>query len=139
MSASKAKILVFDAWSILAYLEGEPPGRAMAGLIAEAHESGIPLLMTVVNLGEVWYILARKSSEREADRVIRDLKQLGIKFLDVDWNLAHGAAKFKSKSRMSFGDCFAAAAAKFQKADLVTGDPDFKQVENEIGIVWLER
>ena len=32
----------------------------------------------------------------------------------------------------------AAALAKEKKADLVTGDPDFKPLEKEIKIAWLK-
>jgi predicted nucleic acid-binding protein len=39
---------------------------------------------------------------------------------------------------MSYADCFAAALAKQSKAELVTGDPDFRQVQDEIKIVWLK-
>ena len=51
--------------------------------------------------------------------------------------LARQAGTFKSKNRMSFADCFAASLAKEHKADLVTGDKEFKQVEGDIRIVWL--
>jgi len=33
---------------------------------------------------------------------------------------------------------FAAAVAKLHHAELVTGDPDFKAVEDEIRIGWLK-
>jgi hypothetical protein len=33
--------------------------------------------MSVVNAGEVWYIIARRTSEADADRSMRELKQLG--------------------------------------------------------------
>ena len=38
---------------------------------------------------------------------------------------------------MSYADCFAAALAKIRNAELVTGDEEFKQVEKEIGVMWL--
>ena len=38
---------------------------------------------------------------------------------------------------MSFADCLAAALAKREKAEIYTGDPEFKTVEREIRIVWL--
>jgi len=38
---------------------------------------------------------------------------------------------------MSFADCFAAALAKQKKALLLTGDPEFKQVEQGITIEFL--
>jgi len=38
---------------------------------------------------------------------------------------------------MALGDCFAAALAKELKADLVTGDQEFKQVEGQVKVQWL--
>jgi predicted nucleic acid-binding protein len=133
----KAKAIVLDSWAVMAYLEDEPSAERVADIIADAHESGTPLLMTVVNVGEVWYIIAREASEADADRSFRDLKQLGIEFVDADWDLTHQAAQFKSKHRMSFADCFAAALAKEKKAHLVTGDQEFREVQSEISIIWV--
>jgi predicted nucleic acid-binding protein len=134
--ARKPKALVFDAWSIIAYLEDEPAGEKVEEIIVDAHENGASLLMSVVNVGEVWYILAREVSEEEANSSIAELRQFGIEFIDADWKLAQEAARFKSKYKMSFADCFAAALAKENKADLVTGDQEFKQIE-QIKIEWL--
>ncbi len=135
--ARKAKAIVLDSWSIMAYLEDEPAGEKVADLIADAHEDGTPLKMTVVNGAEVWYLLARETSEADADQSISELRQLGIEFVDAEWELAHQAAVFKSKHKMSLADCFAAALAKGNKADLVTGDQEFKQVEADIRIYWI--
>jgi ribonuclease VapC len=135
--ARKPQALVLDSWSILAYLEDEPAGKQVADIIADAHESGTPVMMTVVNAGEIWYITARETSEDEADHTILELAHLGIQFFDADWKLAHEAARFKSKGKMSFADCFAAALAKENKADLVTGDPEFRQVESQVKLLWL--
>jgi predicted nucleic acid-binding protein len=133
----KPKALVLDSWAVLAYLEDEGSGRQVADMIANAHEHGIPLLMSVVNAGEVWYILAREVSETEAEKAIDGLRLLGIEFVDADWKLARIAGTFKAKNRMSYADCFAAALAKEHKAELATGDKEFKQVENEVKISWL--
>jgi len=134
----KARAIVLDSWAIMSYLGGEPSAEKVADIMADAHEEDIPLFMTVVNAGEVWYILAREVSVAEADSSIRQLRQLGIGFIDADWDLAHEAASFKSKHKMSFADCFAAALAKQKKAHLITGDKEFKQVEPEITINWLQ-
>lgn len=133
----KAKTFVLDSWAVLAYLEDEPAGVKVANLIADAHEAGNPLLMTVVNAGEVWYILGRETSEAEAERSITELKKLGIEFIDADWKLTREAAAFKSKYRMSFADCFAAALTKERGATLVTGDPEFKQLEGLVKIQFV--
>jgi uncharacterized protein with PIN domain len=133
----KPKAIVLDSWAVIAYLEGEPAAEKVADHIADAHENEIPLFMSVVNAGEVWYIIAREASVGDADRSIRELRHVGIEFVDADWPLAHEAGGFKSKHKMSFADCFAAAVAKQKKALLLTGDPEFKHVEHEITIDWL--
>lgn len=134
----RPKAIVLDSWAIMSYLEGEASAERVADIMADAHEDGVPLFMSVINAGEVWYILAREVSVAEADSSIRQLRQLGIDFIDADWDLAHVAAGFKSKHKMSFADCFAAALTKQKKATLLTGDAEFKQVEPEITIDWLK-
>ena len=134
----KPKALVLDSWAVLAYLEDEDSGQKVADLISDAHEHSIPLLMSIVNVGEVWYIFAREVSETEADKSVDSLRQLGIVFVDADWKLTRQAGMYKSRNRMSYADCFAAALAKEHKAELVTGDKEFKQVESDIRIRWLE-
>lgn len=133
----RPKAYALDSWAVMAYLEDESSAQKVADLIGDAHEHGIPLLMSVVNAGEVWYILAREVSEAEADKALHELKQLGIEFQDVDMKLARLAGGFKAKHRMSYADCFAAALAKEHKAELVTGDKEFKQVESDIKVHWL--
>jgi predicted nucleic acid-binding protein len=135
--ARKPKAYVLDSWAVLAYLEDEDAGPKVAELMAKAAEQGVPLLMCVVNAAEVWYILAREVSDADAERGIEILRHLGIEFVDVDWQLARLAGTFKSKNRMSYADCFAAALALQHKAELVTGDREFEQVADSIGIRWL--
>ena len=136
--ARKPRAIVLDSWAVMAYLEDEATAEKVADIMADAHEEKIPLLMTVVNAGEVWYILARETSIAEADASVRQLRQLGIAFVDADWDLAHEAGGFKAKHKMSFADCFAAALAKQRKAHLITGDQEFKHVEGEVTIGWLK-
>lgn len=65
------------------------------------------------------------------------IQELGINLTGIDWELCRTAAFYKSKHKMSYADCFAAALAKYEKAELITGDPKFKHVEAEIKIFWL--
>ena len=135
--AKKPRAIVLDSWAIIAYLEDEVAAEKVANMIADAHDEEIPLLMSVVNAGEVWYIVARETSAAEADASIKQLRDLGIELVHADWSLAKDAGYFKSKNKMSFADCFAAALAKQRKAHLATGDPEFKQVEQDVIISWL--
>ena len=133
----KPRAVVLDSWATIAYLEDEAAAEKVADIIADAHEEDIPLLMSVVNAGEVWYLVARQASAADADASIKQLRDLGIEFVEADWDLAKDAGYFKSRNKMSFAACFAAALAKERKAHLATGDPEFKQIENEISINWL--
>jgi uncharacterized protein len=133
----KPKAVVLDSWAVIAYLEDEDSAAKVADIIADAHDEQIPLVMTVVNAGEVWYIVARQTSAADADASIKQLRDLGIGFVDADWSLAREAGYFKSKNKMSFADAFAAALAKQRRAHLATGDPEFKQIEKEVAITWL--
>ena len=135
--ARRAKAYVLDSWAILAYLQDEPSGEAVADLIAQAHQDGLPIYLSVVNAGEVWYILAREQSEAEADSAIGVLQGLGIEFVEATLALARTAGTFKAKGKISYADCFAAALAMDRKADLVTGDKEFKQVEGPVKVHWV--
>jgi predicted nucleic acid-binding protein len=129
---------VLDSWAVVAFIEAEEPAaEKMEAIFAEAHESNTPMMITAVNLGEVWYSLARTYSENDADTSVARLLQLGIEVIVVDWELARQAAGFKVKGNISYADCFAAALAKQHKAELVTGDKEFRQVENLVTIIWL--
>ena len=133
----KPKAFVLDSWSIIAYLEDEPSGQKIADIIANAHEEEIPVCMAVINAGEVWYIIAREISEQEANNSINQLYELRIQFKDIDWDLTQQAARFKSQHNMSYADCYAGALARSIKADLVTGDSEFKAIEDVVNILWV--
>jgi len=128
---------VFDAWAILAILQGEPEGQKALDLLADSMESGGEVLMTTINAGEVWYNVARRRTEADADRAIDELRALGIQFVDAGWDLARQASRFKARGKISFADAFAAALAKQYKCELVTGDPEFRSAEADVKVRWL--
>ena len=128
---------VLDSYALMAFFEDEPGADFVRSLIHKAVESDTNLLMSVVNLGEVWYSIARTNSVELADQYIHEIKGMGIKIEDVDWTMTRQAATFKVHGNISYGDCFAAALAKIRKADLVTGDKEFKSLDGEIKISWL--
>jgi ribonuclease VapC len=128
---------VLDSYALMAFFEDEPGADFVRGLILKAEESGTNLLMSVVNLGEVWYSIARTASPETADQYIREVHRMAIEIIDADWDLTRQAAAFKVNGNIFYGDCFAAALAKNHKAELITGDKEFKILEGEIKISWL--
>ncbi|MBU0677077.1 MAG: type II toxin-antitoxin system VapC family toxin [Verrucomicrobia bacterium] len=137
MTSKKPHALVLDSWAALAYLQGEPAAEKMGEIVADAIERRIPLYMSVINAGEVWYILAREISAATADSAISDIRGWGVEFVEADWPLAQAAADFKSRHKMSYADAFAAALAKQNRAHLVTGDREFRSLGSEVNAVWL--
>jgi predicted nucleic acid-binding protein len=109
----------------------------MIDIFRSARDSGRACLLSVVNWGEVYYITLREAGQQRADEVAHLISTLPIHIVPADLDLAKQAAIFKSSKRMSYADCFAAALAKHRRAELVTGDKEFKQVESDVKILWI--
>lgn len=131
---------VLDSWALLAFFEDEPAAEEVEKLLARADAGRDKLLLCVVNWGEVYYNIMRKISDEAAEQKAREIASLSIEIVPVesDLVLARQAAIYKAVKKMAYADCFAAALAKIRKAELVTGDMEFKQVEDEIKIGWLK-
>ena len=130
---------VLDAFALTAYFEKEPGYEKVQELLTTAAvSSGRPLLLSTVNWGEVYYVTHRNYGSEQANQIAHIIKTFPIEIVDVDIEIARQAALFKVSHKMSYADCFAAALAKTKKSTLVTGDKEFKSLENEIKIAWLE-
>ena len=86
---------------------------------------------------EVRYIVERKVGPSEWLRVRARLLGLPLNIVSADQELSEVAGELKVVKKMSLADCFAAALAKREKAEIYTGDPEFKTVEREIKVIWL--
>lgn len=118
---------------------GESAGEEVQQLIHGAVRSSRDLWMTTINLGEVWYSVARKKSPRAADEALELVAFARIRVAPADWALTYKAAQYKSRFRLSYADAFAAALAHTLEVELVTGDLEFRAMEREIKILWLRR
>ena len=129
---------VLDSFALLAFLRGEAGEDIVAALLEKAGERDHPLHVTDVNYAEVKYIVIRKDGAERWEEIARELPTLPIEFHPATHELADLAADFKSRVSLSLADAFAAALAKAKKAELVTGDSEFKSLEKEIKINWLK-
>ena len=128
---------VLDSYALIAFFEDEPGADKVRDLILKAEDQKLKLLMCTVNLGEVWYSIARSSAAAKADEYIKEIEAMSIEIVDADWPTTRQAAIFKVAGKIAYGDCFAAALSKMRKAELVTGDREFASLETEIKISWL--
>ncbi|MCO5052523.1 MAG: type II toxin-antitoxin system VapC family toxin [Verrucomicrobiae bacterium] len=131
---------VLDSWALIAFLEDEPAAEAVEKLLGQAAADKHKLLLSVVNWGEIYYNTMREVSQEAAEQTAREIAALPIDIVGVgdDLQLAKQAAIYKATHKMSYADCFAAALAKIRNCELLTGDPEFKEVEKEIKINWLK-
>ena len=131
---------VLDSWALMAFLQDEQAAEEVEKLLVKAAGKGVTLLLCVVNWGEVYYSIARAEGEMVAEQKAAELATLPIEIVPVgaDLRLAREAARLKAAHKMAYADCFAAALAKTRKAELVTGDPKFKEMEPSLKISWLK-
>jgi len=130
---------VLDSWPLIAFFQGEPSAPEVKKILVHAETGRTHLLMTVVNWGEVYYNIMRRTSQAEAELMAREIVVMPIELVPVetDLELVRQAARYKASGKLAYADAFAAALAKLRNAELITGDPDFKAVESEIKIAWL--
>ena len=133
-----AALVVLDSHALVAYFRDEPGADLVETLLTKAASSERPLHMTEVNYAEAKYVLIRKDGPDAWQASARILAGLPIEFHAADRHLADFAADFKARFKLSLADAFAAALAKEKKAELVTGDPEFKALEREIKVTWLK-
>ena len=130
---------VLDSFALIAYFRDEPGAEAVEHLLVAAGRNDAPLHMTYVNYAEVKYSVVKKDGAEAWGEASRILDGLPIEFHGTSRLLADAAADFKERFKLRLADAFALALAKEMKAELVTGDPEFKAVEKEVRILWLKK
>jgi len=128
---------VLDSFALLAYCEGEEGGKKVAEIFKNALDHEADICLCVVNWGEMYYIALREGGEQLAELYRKTLKKYPMTLVDADSDLTLQAARFKAAHKMSYADAYAAGLAKLKKAELVTGDKEFKPLAKEIKIHWI--
>ncbi|MFZ2643916.1 MAG: PIN domain-containing protein [Verrucomicrobiia bacterium] len=132
------KTTVLDASALLAMFFGEPGVDMMRDLFHRAAEADRPLLVSAVNWAEVLYRLSRQRGQEGLEVARHFGRTMPLHVVPVDLEQAEMAAEFKATRKLALADAFAAALAKHKKAELVTGDQEFRAVAKEITIEWLK-
>jgi predicted nucleic acid-binding protein len=127
---------VLDTFAMLAYLQGESNGVRVRGIFQSGSQN---IYISLINVGEVLYITERKQGIRKAQEVLASIRQLPIELLPVDEQTIFAAAHIKANYTVSYADSFAIAAAQALGGTLITGDPEFGEVEELVNIEWLQK
>jgi predicted nucleic acid-binding protein len=131
------KRYVLDSYAMIAYFEDEPGADRVAKVLKQLVQGKAKGFMSVVNWGEVYYNTMREQGVDEAEKVILQLDKFPIQIVEVNKGLAYEAAKLKGKYRIAYADCFAIALSVKLNASLVTGDSEFKKLQERISIRWI--
>jgi uncharacterized protein len=131
-----------DSWAILAFLRQEnPAGQRVRELLqtAAAEQTDDALFLSIINLGEVYYIVGRAKDLQEAEETIAEIRRLPLTVVPVDDQQVMAAAKLKARFTISYADAFALATAVRLDALLVTGDPELTALADTFPIEILTR
>ena len=123
------KDYILDANAVLRYFavgDGHG-GEKVRGLFEQAERNQAKLSMSVINMGEVLYILLKYIDEQRALQYVQVL-QHAVTMIDADASRTVEAATLKHQYKLGYADSFAAALALESKATLVSGDPSFEKV-----------
>ncbi len=130
---------VLDASAVINLLTGEPGAGRIEQLLREADRLGTPLLVSVANWGEVFYLSWQRHGEKSAREALSDLSRLPIRVVPVDLAQALKAGELKALHKIPYVDCLAAALAILQRATLVTSDRDFEKLGRQFPVLWIAR
>jgi predicted nucleic acid-binding protein len=108
-------------------------------LLSDALLRDLPLLMSAVNWGEVFYTEWRYRGETMAREAEAMLHVMPIAVISVDLERATRAGALKQKHGLGYADAFAAELAIERGAWLVTADPEFSKVGQALSIYSLPR
>jgi predicted nucleic acid-binding protein len=131
---------VLDANALFGFFEGRPVvAEKMRQLLGEALRQGLPLLISAVTWGEVFYIAWRRHGEQNARGTEARLQRMPIAVIPVDRDRASRAGALKEKHGLGYADALAAELTIEQGAWLVTADPEFSKVGKGLSVYPLPR
>jgi predicted nucleic acid-binding protein len=133
------KTYVLDSSAALDFLDAGSGAHRVREVIRECVRQHSPLLMSVVNWGEVYYTLWQKRGEDVAQKAIENLSRLFIQPVPVDFAQSVEAGRMKVRYKMSYVDCLVAALAAQREAVLITGYRDFEKLGRQAKIIWTTR
>lgn len=129
--------LLFDSFALLRFFQNEPGGDKVRDLLRDALEEDTPRMINAINVGELVYITQRRFGAQKKLEMLAHIHLMGFTIIPCPNDLIYRAAELKARYTISYADAFALATALEHSAALVTGDPEFRQVEHLVKVVWV--
>lgn len=128
---------LLDSYALLRFIQKEAGDRQVKAILEDVQTGKARAMLNVINLGEIIYTVQRRFGQQKKLDVVMNIGRLGIEILPAPNDLVFRAAEMKARFSMSYADTFAVASAIEHGATVVTGDPEFRQVEHLIKILWI--
>jgi predicted nucleic acid-binding protein len=134
------KDYVLDANAVIRYFKvgNAEGGEKVQDLFLQAQRNQAHLSMSVINMGEVLYVLIKHLGEQRALHYIRVLQHT-VTIIEADVSQTIQAATLKHRYKLGYADSFAAALALASKATLVSADPAFENMDKSLKWMRLPR
>lgn len=131
------KRIVFDSYAVLKFSQNEEGADRIEEILTLSQQGNIESFINQINLGEVYYKTIRRLGIEAARRYLESFYQLPIKVIPPSSEIIFSASEIKAKYAISYADCFTAATALKYEASIITGDPEFKKLEDIVRIEWV--
>ncbi|MBI3584479.1 MAG: type II toxin-antitoxin system VapC family toxin [Nitrospinae bacterium] len=128
---------IFDSYALLKLFQKEKGYEKIAHLLEDIKKAGVTKYINAINVGEIIYSTKREFGNQKKIEVLANIERLNFIILSASNNLIFQAAEYKAQYSISYADCFVLASAIEYKAIVVTGDPEFKKVEQLVEIFWI--
>lgn len=131
---------VLDAFAMLAWLQDESGASYVESLLRSAAAGEARLYISSINLGEVYYRLAKAGATSAADQLMSRVQtgELPVERISATNTRVDAAAKLKSLYPISYADAFAVSLSLEEDAPLLTDDPEILHLAG-LGIVRVDR
>jgi len=128
---------VVDSWAIIAWLLDQTGASQVQAFLEAADTGDVQIFMSWINVGEVYYIAARRLGRDKAENFLQRLPSLPIRVeLPKESDIIE-AARLKSSRRLAYADAFAVALAIRERAAIITGDPEIAALKDLLIIDWI--
>jgi len=133
-------MFILDSFAILCLFDKRRrrENRAIKSYLSDAEEGKITLYMSKINEGEVFYKLYKYIGAPVAIGFREDIRKgiIPLRVVAVTDRRIERASEIKARYPISYADAFCIELAQDMDMPIITGDEEFKTIEN-VKIVWL--
>ena len=111
----------FDSYAVIEFIDGNS---------AYSRFTQAPVIITIFNLAEIYWVALREYSEEDANNIYEKYSQCVVEISD---DVLKNAIKFRKKHKkndLSYADCIGYMYALKNNLRFLTGDKEFKNLKN---------